>query len=733
VPFEEEPTVTVVDEPPMDSPTLTVDGEGIALLLFDDPDRSVNVLSAQVLARLQERIEEIGLRSGSRGIRALLIASGKSSFLAGANLDEIAGVRTTVEGEAAARRGQEIYLALERLSIPTLAAIHGASMGGGTELALACRYRVASDDPKTRIGLPEVQLGILPAWGGTTRLPRQIGLQRSLDLLLTGKSLASRRARALGLVDAILPHQDFLLHAHRHLGRLLQEGGGRPRRPPLHLRALDALPPARRVLLTLARRRTLQETGGHYPAPLRILEVLERSSGRSLESALDIEATAAGELIASATSKHLIRLFRLREAARRIPPEFGDPNAAPIRSIGILGAGVMGGGIAQLAAAQGLDARLRDLRSEAIGDALRQARELFQAALSRHRITPRELREGMDRISGTTDLSGFRRRDLILEAVVEREEVKAAVLAEMEGLVSRECILATNTSSLSVDALAASLTYPERFLGIHFFNPVHRMPLVEIVRGNATDPTVVGRALALALRLGKTPIVVRDGAGFLVNRILGPYLNEAGYLLMEGYSVSAIDGAARAFGLPMGPLRLIDEVGIDVARHAGDSLHRAFGERLAPNRALLALGATKRLGKKGGLGLYRYPKGREASPDPGLRELLGGEIAPPREAQDPALILDRLLLAMVNEAARVLEDRIVDTAGEVDLGMIMGAGFPPHTGGLLRWADAETLPSVVERLEALQVTVGSRFTPAPLLLDLAGHRRGFHDTFPSPR
>jgi len=721
-------------EPPTAlSPHLTVTDEGLAMVTFDDPDRSANVLTEAVMRRFSEIIEEVHTGAEAGRIRGLLVVSGKpGSFIVGADVDAIAQVESPEEGAEAARLGQAIYLELERLPIPTLAAIDGPCMGGGTELALACRYRVASDHPRTRIGLPEVQLGILPAWGGTTRLPRLVGLQAALDLLLTGKRVDPKRALKMGLVEEVLPHQVFREVALDYLRQRVEEGKvPTGSRRGFTQRLLEDTAPGRRIVLSTAKRKVEERTGGHYPAPFRILEVLRKGLGRSVEKSLELEAHAAGELLASRVSKHLVHVFQLRERARKGTGVEGPVEPREVADMGILGAGTMGGGIAQLAAYHGLRVRIKDIEHGPVAEALQYAQGLFDRAVDKKRMDRREARAAMERISGGTEYTGFGQLDLVVEAVVERMDVKRQVLAEVEELAPEECVLTTNTSTLSIDEMAQALDRPGQFCGMHFFNPVHKMPLVEVIRGRETSDSAVATVYALALELGKVPVVVKDGPGFLVNRILAPYLNEAGHLLAEGASVKAVDAAATAFGLPMGPLRLVDEVGIDVARHAGEVLHDAFGERMIPSQPLVAIGETGRLGRKGGKGFYRYDNGDDKGVDPDIYEVLGSAVPARRNDVDESEIRARLVLVMINEAARVLEEGIARSAADVDLAMIMGTGFPPFRGGLLKFADEIHPRTLVERLEGYEAALGPRFATAPLLRRLAREDRGFYGAFPA--
>jgi 3-hydroxyacyl-CoA dehydrogenase/enoyl-CoA hydratase/3-hydroxybutyryl-CoA epimerase len=473
----------------------------------------------------------------------------------------------------------------------------------------------------------------------------------------------------------------------------------------------------------------MSRTGGHYPAPLEILEVLRNGLGAPLEKAFELEARAAGELIATDVSKNLIHVFQMREAARKGTGVEGDAEPLEVETVGVLGAGTMGGGIAQLVAYNGLRVRMKDIEHQAVADGLSHARRLFDKAVEKHKLSRREADRKMELVSGGVSYDGFGRADLVVEAVVERMDVKRSVLAEVEERVRDECVLATNTSSLSVDEMAEALERPGNLGGMHFFNPVHKMPLVEVVRGAHTSDRTVATVYRLALELGKTPVVVKDGPGFLVNRILGPYLNEAGWLLADGASVEAVDEAASEFGMPMGPLRLVDEIGIDVARHAGETLHRAFGDRLEPAPPLTAVGETDRLGKKGGLGFYRYENGKEKAVDPEIYRALGDAVPPARRSMERSRVRARLVVAMLNEAARALEAGLVRSAGELDLAMIMGTGFPPFRGGLLRYADHLHPRTVLDRSRELARDLGPRFEPPELLERLAREDRGFYEEF----
>lgn len=706
-----------------DAIQFVVDEQAIAWLTFDRPGAKVNVLSRNVMKWLDQLITRLEDEAAAGRVKSVVIRSGKpGTFIAGADVNEIGAITDPHEGAAAAAAGQQVFVRLAALPVPTVAAVDGVCLGGGTELILACSYRIATDRRETRIGLPEVQLGIIPGFGGTTRLPRLIGMRAALDIILTGRPVDARKAERIGLVDERL-HPAILEKRAREMAITLRgkKSTPRPRKTGIAGRLLDSAP-GRRVLLSQARKRVLSETRGNYPAPLAALDLLEKTLSIRVKESLELEAQTIGWLIVTPVSKNLVHVFHLTEAAKKAGPQVTVP---AVERVAVLGAGVMGGGIAQVMAQRGLAVRLKDIKLEANALGLRHAWEAFDALVKRRRLEPRQAKQMMERISPTIDYGGFGLVDLVVEAVVEKMEVKKSVLRETEGAVHEDCVLTTNTSSLSVTEMQDSLQRPERFCGMHFFNPVNRMPLVEIIRGEHSSDEAVATVFALTRKLDKTPVLVQDGPGFLVNRILAPYLNEAGWLLNDGARVEEIDRALVQFGMPMGPLRLLDEIGLDIARHAAGVLFDAFGERLRPAQPLVALGSTNRLGKKNNLGFYRYDNGKQQHVDASIYAELGN-LGTLRPIGEP-LIVERCVLPMINEAARILEDGIVATPGEVDLGMIMGTGFPPFRGGLLRYADTLGTRTIVERLEQLTRDYGTRFEPAPLLRQYATAGRGFYE------
>ena len=698
---------------------------GVAILWFDDPARKVNLLDGNALASLRQAFDSLQKRATASFPRALIVASGKEGrFIAGADVAEFERLASAAETEAKAKDAQLLFEDFARLPYPTVAAIGGACLGGGTEWALALQYRVASDSRDVSIGLPEVRLGILPGFGGTVRLPRRIGFVPALSMMVSGRASDSRRARAAGLVDDVLPAPRFVERAVEWTEALLANPRTLRRRAPslLH-RVLQAVPPFRAYALGQARTQVLAETGGHYPAPLEILRVAGANWGRPTADALKVERKAVAKLLFTSESAHLRRLFTLTERAKRVP---AAERARPVASAGVLGAGTMGGEIAYLMSMRGMRVRLRDIKPEPLLHSLAHARSLFDREASRRRMTRAEVERAMARIEPSLTLEGFQRSDLIVEAVVEDLGVKQAIFRELEGRVGDGCVFATNTSSLSVAAMAKGLGQPGRVVGMHFFNPVTRMPLVEVIRTDLTDAAALDTVLALTRRLGKTPVLVRDAPGFLVNRILMPYLAEAVGFVERGESVRVVDRALRAFGMPLGPLELLDEIGLDVARKVAHVLGDAFGARM-PSVALIdRLAAEGALGKKSGLGFYRYERGKRGSVNPALGvSSSSGSSSSERAATPPAEITDRMVDAMINEAALGLDDRVVDDPNDVDLAMILGTGFPPFRGGLLRHADVVGAGTIVERLARRQQS-GAPYGPCGRLQRMALGGERFH-------
>ena len=702
---------------------LDIRPDWVGILWFDLPGEKVNKLSAVVMEELERVLEDVAKDSRLRG---LVIASRKRDvFIAGADVTEIRGVKDEKVAFDAGRRGQLILHKISKLSIPTVAAIDGVCVGGGLELALACAFRIATDNPKTSLGLVEVKLGIVPGFGGTQRLPRAVGLQESLKMILNGSTVDGKKALRMGLVSACVP-AGLLIEEAAALALKAAHQGLKPKafKPKGAMNwILEKTPFGRALVFKKSREAVLKATKGQYPAPLAALDIIRKTLSMDIEQGLEVEAAQNVPLIVSDTSKSLIHLFFLMEGVKKATGVAGDVKPLPVSRVGVLGAGVMGGGIAQLAADRGLSVRMKDIQEEFLGKGLAEANRLFQSKVKRKRLKRHEAQFRFDHISPTLSYDGFGTLDVVIEAVVEKLPVKRQVLKDLEGLAGGQFIFASNTSSLPITDIAAEARHPEKVVGMHFFNPVNRMPLVEVIRGKKTSDEAVATVFALAKAMGKVPVSCEDGPGFLVNRLLMPYMNEAAYLLLEGMPIDAVDKAMLAFGMPMGPVRLMDEVGLDVAYHVGTYLESCFADRMKGAPLLKAISETKFLGKKGGAGFYFYDdKGKETGLNPAIQELL----PPPTTAPAEEVLQERMVLPMINEASRILAEGIVKTPGDVDLGMIMGTGFPPFRGGLLRYADSLGSARVAERLTFLAQAVDSRFAPSPQIVDLARRSAAFY-------
>lgn len=698
--------------------------DGIARLVFDLPGEKVNKFTAAVMDELDGLIAGLERRTD---LTAVLITSAKPDiFIAGAEIAEIQGIHTIDEGLAKARRGQEVFNRVAALHVPTIAVIDGACLGGGLELALACTWRVVTDAEKTKLGLPEVTLGIIPGWGGTQRLPRLIGLPGALDLILSGRQVAGAKAFKMGLADACIARSFLAEDLPKVISSII---AGRVHQPlPRGVRMMGALG-VRSLVLAKAHKEVMRKTHGLMPSPLGALEVLGRSAGCSLEHGLAIEAEVFAKLAVTPACRNLVDAFFATEDIKKA----GGKGSREVHTVGVLGAGIMGGGIAWAFSSAGIPVRMKDLAWDAVAKGLAQAASCNDALIKLRKLTHGEKSLRMHRIAGTTDFSGFRACDLVVEAVVEDLNVKRKVLAEAEHHVSDDCVLASNTSSLSIGEMAQGLAHPERLVGMHFFNPVNRMPLVEVIAGPASSPEAVQLAATTARRLGKTVVIVRDCPGFLVNRILLPYLNEAARLVEDGADVAHVDEVISRFGMPMGPFTLTDEVGIDVGYKVAKILAAGYGERHAVAELLKVIHEDLHLtGTKGGKGFFMHAPGKKSGHHLVANPQIEQAIRTSQEhlhrtphAISDTEILDRCLLTMVNEAARCVEEGVVAKAAYLDLAMLMGTGFPPAKGGPLHYADSLGLPTVVARLTMLEQRLGSRFTPAPLLAELARTNRSF--------
>ncbi len=659
----------------------THDDEGVVTLTLDRADSSVNAISRAVLDELEQIVERLAIDMPA----GVIIHSAKSSgFAVGADIREFVEYARQDSVFENIKHGQRVYEALARLPCPTVAAVHGACMGGGTELILACRQRIAADDDKTRIGLPEVMLGIHPGWGGSARLPRLIGATEAMPVMLTGRPLSARRALNLGVVDAIVRPEDLLAEARL----LLQRAPARPFSRRAKAWATNTWL-ARQILAPVMVKQTAAKVRKeHYPAPFALIDVWKRG-GSSIEQRLKLEAASVAKLAQTPTAQNLIRIFFLQERLKN-QGSGADP---AISHVHVVGAGVMGGDIAAWAAFKGFDVTLQDREMKYIQPALDRARKLYEKKLK----TPAKIEEAMRRLHADVEGKGVASADLAIEAIYENSEAKQALYATIEPQFQGDEILASNTSSIPLDALRKNLNAPQRFLGLHFFNPVAQMPLVEVVRHDKLDPTIEKRALAFCKAIGKLPVAVKGTPGFLVNRILMPYLLESMRLHGEGVPGPVLDRVAKKFGMPMGPIELADTVGLDVCASVGKELAPFLGLEL-PSGMDEKLDAGKR-GKKDGQGLYVWQDGKPQKP-----EVDKNYVQPPD-------LQERMILSMINEAVACLAEGVVDDADLLDAGVIFGTGFAPFRGGPIQYVRSEGAEKIKAKLQQLAQTYGDRFQP----------------------
>jgi len=709
---------------------LEIDNNGVANLILDLPGEKVNKLSRPVLEELEKALNVI---DGNKAISVLLITSNKKDiFIAGADINEIKDIITEKDARVKVKKGQDILTKIANLKFPTIAVIDGACMGGGCELALACDYRVVVASVKTNLGLPEVNLGIIPGFGGTQRLPSLVGLPNALKIILSGKPIDYKKAYKIGLADLIVRKEflesslsDFVTEILKKNNRFYKKQKSLKRKRYI----LEVLFFGKALIYHLAKKDLLNKTKGFYVAPFYALEVIKKTYGTSyISRGLKIELDAFCELVVSDISKNLIELFFIGEEIKKDDGIGGKAKIRDVKETAVLGAGIMGGGIAWSLANADINVRMKDIASESIAVGYQQISKIFKQLKRIRKVTQNQINMKMARVSSSTDYSGFKNLDLVIEAAPENIILKKNILAELEHKIKEDTIIASNTSSLSIDDMSHALKEPERFVGMHFFNPVNRMPLVEIIKGHKTSDETLATVVDLAKKLKKTPIVVKDVSGFLVNRILLPFMNEAAYLLQDGADIAKIDEVIERFGMPMGPFSLADVVGIDVGVKVANSLYESYGSRmevaLTLNRMLEK--HPDSLGKKSNKGFYLYPK-KEIN-----RDILRIVAEARREENIHSihisnnLIIDRCILTMVNEAAKCIDEGVVKNARYLDMAMIMGTGFPAFRGGILKYADARGIKDVVKRLEDLNKKLGERFEVSKLLIDMAKNNKTFY-------
>ncbi|HEV3260008.1 MAG TPA: 3-hydroxyacyl-CoA dehydrogenase NAD-binding domain-containing protein [Gemmataceae bacterium] len=713
---------------------LETQAEAGAVLHLDVADRPVNVFNEQILNELEAALDHV---AGLSSLKLLGIRSDKpSGFMAGADLHQFTTIQSAAEATALSAAGQRVFDKLARLPVPTVAVIHGPCLGGGLEFALACDYRLVIDHAKTRLELPEIKLGLIPGWGGTQRLPRVIGLERALHMILGMRSVDARTALRWGLADALAGNERDCDVALRSLaGRALQRGKRPKKGLPLltwRQRLLESTFLGRLLLFRGAERTLHSRVPDDMPGPWEALKAIRIGLTRGVDAGLRFEREAIGRLATTTACRNLVTLFFLMERARKT--DAAREGMSPIRRVGVVGAGTMGAGIAQLAAVKGFGVVVQEVNEAALAAGVEKIEGLFRKAVERGVLSGEVAGEKLAGVGRTTSWEGFADVDLVIEAVVEELDKKRAIFGELSRRTRPDAILATNTSSLSVRDLQEGVQHPERVAGLHFFNPVHKMPLVEVVRAPGTAESVIAALTQWATAVGKTPVVVGDSPGYVVNRILVPYLNEAGILVAEGMPVEQVDRAMRRFGMPMGPLELLDQVGLDVAAHIARTMRPLFGDRLTPHPALEQMCQWGWLGQKSGSGFYHYHGKKKVVNKEALARLRGDvkteAPASPGQGRDAT---DRMVLMMVNEAAACLSEGLGERADVIDLATVMGTGWAPHRGGPLRYADDRGAADVCKTLQELARHLGPRFEPCAELRQRAASGEPFYSTLPVPQ
>jgi 3-hydroxyacyl-CoA dehydrogenase/enoyl-CoA hydratase/3-hydroxybutyryl-CoA epimerase len=677
--------------------------DGICVLSFDRPNSGANIFDAATIESLREHLDAIENDAAVKGV--IVTSAKKSIFIAGADLQTLLRQAQTGELRAFIAEGQRQFNRLAALKVPTIAAIHGACAGGGYEITLACDYRIATSDPATRIGLPETTLGLLPAWGGATRLPRLIGLAAAADVILKGKLHGAEEALKIGLVDEVVAPDQLLVAARSKL-----QGGKREIPPPPHIGVQVPLP--------------------KDPAPRRALDVMNAGYNLSVEESLRLELDGIVELGETESTQNLIRNFFLGDKFRK---GTSQTKAEKVVHAAVIGAGVMGSGIAQWLSSRGVSVILRDVSAEQLDRGLANIEKTYGDAVKRGLMSDEKAKQGRARVVASTGHEALRDVQVVVEAASEKLAIKKQIFADLDAQTGPAAILATNTSALPISELAATTSAPERVIGLHFFNPVSRMKLIEVVVGKQTSAETVERALAFTRQIAKLPVVVQDSPGFLVNRVLFPYLLDAAEMFELGGDAKQIDDALVAWGMPMGPLRLIDEIGVDITVDIADTLEKAFGRRNHAAAVLLWLRDGKTLGRKTGSGFYSY-EGKSQTPNESVvswRSKLHGDVEGPDlkpvVPQTAGEITNRLVFLMVNEAARCLEEKVVAAPEDADFGMMMGTGFAPSRGGPLRYADYYGLKKLVAEMDALHSSAGEKFAPCDLLRQHADKGTKFYE------
>jgi 3-hydroxyacyl-CoA dehydrogenase / enoyl-CoA hydratase / 3-hydroxybutyryl-CoA epimerase len=696
----------------------------IGRITFDNPAEKVNTLSSHTLDVFENLIDSLTKRTD---LKALLITSKiPSQFIAGADIKEFPeALKNKTLLEKLLRKGHRCFNKLENLPFPTIAVIDGPCYGGGLELALACTYRTASDNPKTSFGLLETTLGVIPGWGGSQRLPRLVGLATGLDMILSGKKIDTKQAWKLHLIDRML-HASFLESGLESFLQTISNANGRKEifsrrsKKSLQQLLLETNPIGKKILFHQANSALQAKTKGHYLAPATALKLIEESYSLPLPQGLEkeVETILDNVDIGLSQATGLVDLFFTQEALKKETVAYINANShTPIHSTAVIGAGTMGSTIAWLFANENYEVKLKDLNWQILGRASGQIHALFAKGVQYRKLTKDQMNLKFHHLSCTTDYTGFKTVDFVLEAIPENLAQKQQQLKDIENAVSTDTVIGTNTSSLTVAELSQGLSHPERFIGMHFFNPVNKMPLVEIIPGEKSTPGTIAKALEFCKKIGKTPLIVGDCPGFLVNRILACGLNEATWMLQDGIPMHAIEKAFTDFGMPMSPFLLSDELGNDVCYKASKTLEKGYGERLACPKLIEQMYQAGLYGKKCGKGFYLYSSQSQKS-NPAVTEMIKALKVnkSTAEAIDSATLQDRFILCMINEATRCLEENIVPSPNYLDLALILGAGFPAFRGGLMKYADSLGKETILNKLKGFESIYGARFTPSTYFL-----------------
>ncbi len=701
--------------------SLVQQDNGIAHLNIDVVGESMNTLKAEFIDEISVMLDKI---EADNAIKGIVLLSGKAdSFVAGADINMISQCTTAEQATTISRQGQVIFDRIEQLKTPVVAAINGVCLGGGLELAMACHARICSDSPKTALGLPEVQLGILPGSGGTQRLPQLVGIQKALDMMLTGKQLRAKQALKAGLVTDVVANSVLVEVAEKLIlsGKI---NAKKATKTPMLSKFLEGTAIGRKVLFGQATKTVLAKTKGNYPAPLKIIDSVKVGIEQSSEKGYQAEAKHFGDLVMSPVSAQLRRLFFATTEMKKEPGVAGvEPLAT--NKVAILGGGLMGGGIAFVTATKaGIPVRIKDIAQQGIHHALKYSFDLLNKKVKRRFMAKSAMQKQMAMITGTTDYSGFKHTDLVIEAVFEDLSLKQRMVADIEQHCQETTIFASNTSSLPIGQIAAKAARPENVIGLHYFSPVDKMPLAEIIAHEKTSEQTISTTVALAKRQGKTPIVVKDQAGFYVNRILAPYMNEAAVILLAGEPIEKLDKALVKFGFPVGPIQLLDEVGIDIGAKIGPILQAELGERFSPPAAFEQLIKDGRLGKKVKKGFYQYKGSKNKQVDKSVYSLLN---ITENSQLSSEYITQRCVYMMLNEAVRCLDEGIIRNARDGDIGAIFGIGFPPFLGGPFRYIDTIGADTIVKRMNEWQSSLGERFAPCEKLVAMAENNQTFYD------